>query len=47
MVKDLKTGWKLLLAYLLTDEAYAVTITHYNLEPNSGLTGIGISSAPG
>ncbi|HUJ77149.1 MAG TPA: AzlC family ABC transporter permease [bacterium] len=23
-------GWKLLLAYLLTDEAYAVTITHYN-----------------
>ena len=34
-VKDLKTGWKLLLAYLLTDEAYAVTITHYNHEPDS------------
>ena len=34
-VKDLKTGWKLLLAYLLTDEAYAVTITHYNREPDS------------
>ena len=26
----LGSGWKLLLAYLLTDEAYAVTITHYN-----------------
>jgi 4-azaleucine resistance transporter AzlC len=31
-VKDLKPGWKALLAYLLTDEAYAVTITHYNKE---------------
>jgi len=31
-LKDLKTGWKLLLAYLLTDEAYAVAITHYNQE---------------
>ena len=29
-VKDLKTGWKLLLAYLLTDEAYAVSIMHYD-----------------
>ncbi|HMD89072.1 MAG TPA: AzlC family ABC transporter permease [Anaerolineaceae bacterium] len=29
-VKHLKTGWKMLLAYLMTDEAYAVTITHYN-----------------
>jgi 4-azaleucine resistance transporter AzlC len=29
-IKSLNTGWKLLLAYLLTDEAYAVTITHYN-----------------
>jgi 4-azaleucine resistance transporter AzlC len=29
-VVHLKTGWKLLLSYLLTDEAYAVTITHYN-----------------
>jgi 4-azaleucine resistance transporter AzlC len=28
-VKHLNTGWKLLLSYLLTDEAYAVTITHY------------------
>jgi 4-azaleucine resistance transporter AzlC len=31
-VRHLALGWKFLLAYLLTDEAYAVTITHYNLE---------------
>jgi 4-azaleucine resistance transporter AzlC len=31
-VRHLGTGWKLLLSYLLTDEAYAVTITHYNRE---------------
>ncbi|MGD0876937.1 MAG: AzlC family ABC transporter permease [Anaerolineales bacterium] len=29
-VRHLGTAWKLLLSYLLTDEAYAVTITHYN-----------------
>jgi 4-azaleucine resistance transporter AzlC len=28
-VKHLSSRWKWLLAYLLTDEAYAVTITHY------------------
>jgi 4-azaleucine resistance transporter AzlC len=28
-VKHLPARWKLVLAYLLTDEAYAVTITHY------------------
>ncbi len=28
--KHLSRKWKWLLAYLLTDEAYAVTITHYN-----------------
>ncbi len=28
-VKPLRSLWKGLLAYLLTDEAYAVTITHY------------------
>ncbi|MGO9410486.1 MAG: AzlC family ABC transporter permease [Spirochaetia bacterium] len=28
-VGGLRPGWKLMLAYLLTDEAYAVTITHY------------------
>jgi 4-azaleucine resistance transporter AzlC len=34
-LKSLNTTWKLLLAYLLTDEAYAVTITHYNREGDS------------
>lgn len=29
-VKHLPNRWKWLLAYLLTDEAYAVTITHYH-----------------
>jgi 4-azaleucine resistance transporter AzlC len=29
-LKQLSTSWKWLLSYLLTDEAYAVTITHYN-----------------
>ena len=28
-LKKLSSGWKLLLAYLLTDEAYAVTVRHY------------------
>jgi len=28
-VKHLSLRWKVLLAYLLTDEAYAVTVTHY------------------
>ena len=28
-IHGLRTRWKWLLAYLLTDEAYAVTITHY------------------
>jgi 4-azaleucine resistance transporter AzlC len=31
-VRHLNLGWKFLLSYLLTDEAYAVTITHYNQE---------------
>jgi 4-azaleucine resistance transporter AzlC len=36
-LKRLSPLWKGLLAYLLTDEAYAVTITHYNAStsPNS------------
>jgi predicted branched-subunit amino acid permease len=34
-VRRLNTGWKLLLAYLLTDEAYAVSITHYAREGDS------------
>lgn len=29
-LRDLSYPWKLLLAYLLTDEAYAVAITHYS-----------------
>ncbi len=29
-LKHLRLGWKWLLAYLLTDEAYAVAIMHYN-----------------
>lgn len=28
-LKGLNTGWKLLLSYLLTDEAYAVSIIHF------------------
>ena len=31
-VRHLSRGWKWLLAFLLTDEAYAVTITHYRQE---------------
>ncbi len=31
-VKGLNTGWKALLSYLLTDEAYVVAIMHYNAE---------------
>jgi len=31
-IKHLDPAWKLLLAYLLTDEAYAVAITHYRRE---------------
>jgi 4-azaleucine resistance transporter AzlC len=31
-VRHLHNRWKFLLAYLLTDEAYAVVITHYNRE---------------
>jgi 4-azaleucine resistance transporter AzlC len=34
-VQHLNPGWKLLLSYLLTDEAYAVTITHYNRDGDS------------
>ena len=28
--RSLNLGWKVILSYLLTDEAYAVTIAHYN-----------------
>jgi 4-azaleucine resistance transporter AzlC len=33
-LQHLSTPWKLLLSYLLTDEAYAVTITHYQQQPD-------------
>lgn len=32
-IRHLSTGWKWLLAFLLTDEAYAVTISCYRQEP--------------
>jgi len=31
-VRSLPVGWKVVLSYLLTDEAYAVTILHYEKE---------------
>ena len=34
-MKMLSRVWKMLLAYLLTDEAYAVAITHYNRQDGS------------
>lgn len=34
-LQSLNLRWKLVLSYLLTDEAYAVTITYYNNTPNS------------
>jgi 4-azaleucine resistance transporter AzlC len=35
-VKHLGPAWKAVLAYLLTDEAYAVVITHYNQPGDAG-----------
>jgi 4-azaleucine resistance transporter AzlC len=35
-VKPLSPAWKLLLSYLLTDEAYAVAITGYSRKPGAG-----------
>jgi 4-azaleucine resistance transporter AzlC len=37
-VRDLPLRWKILLSYLLTDEAYAATIVHYETE---GVTPLG------
>jgi len=34
-LKGLSTSWKLLLSYLLTDEAYAVSILHFNKNAGS------------
>ena len=36
-VKHLSVTWRLLLAYLLTDEAYAVSIRKFNNDPNNKL----------
>jgi len=33
-IRHLSRAWKYLLAFLLTDEAYAVTITHYDKNPH-------------
>lgn len=35
-VRKLSPFWKIILAYLLTDEAYAVTITHYEHKEEHG-----------
>ena len=35
-LKRLRWKWKLILAYLLTDEAYAVAITHYDRTSDEG-----------
>jgi 4-azaleucine resistance transporter AzlC len=35
-LRDLSVRWKLLLAYLLTDEAYATTILHYEQDGKTG-----------
>ncbi len=37
-IKHLRPQWKWLLAYLLTDEAYAVTILHYQQTDDTPLT---------
>lgn len=38
-LRTLSTPWKMLLAYLLTDEAYAVAITRYALPPAAQMRG--------
>ncbi len=40
-LQNLRPGWKLLLAYLLTDEAYAVTIAEFQRSANSGRASAG------
>ena len=36
-LRHLKPAWKWILAYLLTDEAYAVTIVHYQTDEQRGV----------
>jgi predicted branched-subunit amino acid permease len=45
-LKSLKPAWKWLLAYLLTDEAYAVTILHYQQTDARALSITGEASQP-
>jgi 4-azaleucine resistance transporter AzlC len=44
-LKPLQSGWKWLLAYLLTDEAYAVSITHYRNENDILSAAAGVAGA--
>ncbi len=37
-LRHLGPGWKLLLAYLLTDEAYVVSIMHYDRRGDGALS---------
>lgn len=36
-LKPLRPAWRWLLAYLMTDEAYAVTVVHYQADPEQRL----------
>jgi predicted branched-subunit amino acid permease len=40
-LKKLRPGWKVLLAYLLTDEAYAVAITRYSSQDEDQIPSYG------
>jgi predicted branched-subunit amino acid permease len=46
-VRHLSPAWKALLAYLLTDEAYAVTIAHYRRGPRPAHEGTTFLSEAG
>lgn len=35
LLEELSLGWKCLLAYLLTDEAYAIVVTHFEAKPHA------------
>jgi len=45
-IRHLPTRWKLLLAYLLTDEAYAVAVLHYEAEAQAVSAASPASPAP-
>jgi predicted branched-subunit amino acid permease len=46
-LQRLSTPWKLLLAYLLTDEAYAVTAIHYERTEEAALAAQDVAGQPG